>query len=301
MSQLAPILAAMPFALHNPADRRASASVHDIESPLTRVGLTLTAGSAVLALVASGRIHIRTDGEEPRQFVDAPRLIWRRDGHNEELVAEGGTRASVVSIPALALIGALPATPLGEQMGRTLGQDLSFALDPDGQMQQLVADLRNERLASEPGADVAGAHYLALLLVGLWRLARADLVAHGRAPQGLAERFVLLASQRLREHLKVSDYARLLGVSRDRLGSAVQRATGLSPQTYLHRALVREASELLASTGIPVGNVAFRLGFSDPAYFTRFFIRNRGQSPLQFRRAAKARRAAGDQSYAAWP
>ena len=291
----------MPLALHGPAGHRTAASVHEIASPLTRVSLSLAAGAAALVLVESGRVRLRSGGEEPRLLAEAPRLVWLRDGRGDELVADGGTRASVVSIPTLALMAALPATPLGEQMSRTLGQDLSYVLEPGGRIQMLVAGLRNERLAAEPGADVAVAHYLSLVLVGLWRLARADLVAHGRAPLGLAERFVLLASQRLREHLKVSAYARLLDVSRDRLGSAVQRATGLSPQTYLHHALMREASELLASTGIPVGNVAFRLGFSDPAYFTRFFIRHRGQSPLQFRRAAKARRASGDQSYAAWP
>ena len=170
-----------------------------------------------------------------------------------------------------------------------------------GRIEALVAGLEAERSGGEPGAEVAAGHFLSLLLVQIWRLARADLVAHGRAPMGLAERFVLLAGQRLREHLKVGDYARLLGVSRDRLGSAVQRATGHSPQGYLHLLLIREASELLASTGMPVGQVAFRLGFADPAYFTRFFTRHRGESPAQFRRAAKARRATGDQSYAAWP
>lgn len=291
----------MPFTSQSQDGRRAAASVHDISSPLTRVGLSLAAGSAALVLVESGRVRRHGAGAEPRQLAEGPRLIWLRDGKGDELIAEGGTRASVVMIPTFALMGALPATLLGEQMGRTLGQDLSFALDPSSRIPALVAGLRTERLAGEPGAELAGAHYLALLLVGLWRMARADLVAHGRAPQGLAERFVLLAGQRLREHLKVAEYARLLDVSRDRLGSAVERATGLSPQAYLHRALIREASELLASTGIPVGSVAFRLGFSDPAYFTRFFIRHRRQSPVQFRRASKARRAAGDQSYAAWP
>jgi len=291
----------MPITLPSPPPRRASASVRHIRSPLTRVGFSLAAGSAQLVLVAAGRIRLRADGDVTRLEAEAPRLVWRVDGADQELIAEGGSRATIVSIPGLALTGALPATPLGEQMRRTLGQDLSFPLEPAAQLRALVEGLDGERRAAEPGADVAAGHYLSLLLVQLWRVARADLVAHGRAPQGLAERFVLLAGQHAREHLKVEDYARALGVSRDRLGSAVRRATGHSPQGYLHQLLMREASELLADTGMPVGQVAFRLGFADPAYFTRFFTRNRGESPAQFRRAAKARRAAGDRSYAAWP
>lgn len=294
-------LRSMPVSLAAPTPRRAAPVVHHIRSPLTRVGLTLASGAAQLVLVAAGQVARRARDGDVAAAVEAPRFLWLRDGVGEELVAEAGTRATIVSIPGLALAGALPATPLGEQMRRTLGQDLSFPAEPDRRVLALVAGLDAERAAGEPGVEVAAGHYLALLLVQLWRMARADLVAHGRAPQGLAERFVLLAGQRLREHLKVADYARALGVSRDRLGSAVRRATGHSPQAYLHLLLIREASELLASTGMPVGQVAFRLGFSDPAYFTRFFTRHRGESPAHFRRTAKAMTAAGDQSYAAWP
>lgn len=292
----------MPNVQSTPLQRRATPGVHHIHSPLTRVGLTLAGGVAQLVLVAAGNVGLRRGAnDDVRLTEEAPRLLWRTDGAGEELVAEAGTRATILSIPALALTGALPATPLGAQMRRTLGQDLSLPFEPDGRIAMLVEGLAGERAAGEPGADVAVDHYLALLLVQLWRLARADLVAHGRAPQGLAERFVLLASQRVREHLTVGDYARALGVSRDRLGTAVRRATGHSPQGYLHLLLIREASELLASTGMPVAQIAFRLGFADPAYFTRFFTRHRGESPSRFRRAAKVHRAEGDQSYAAWP
>ncbi|WP_172293303.1 helix-turn-helix domain-containing protein [Pseudoruegeria sp. HB172150] len=291
----------MPTFLQIQSNRRTSISVHRLRSPLTRVGYSLRQGFAQLLLVSAGRVWLRAGPEDTREPIDAPRLVWLADGAGEELLAEGGTRATIVSIAGLALTGALPATPLGEQMQRTLGQDLSFPLEKDGRIGGLVEGLDNERTTAEPGADIAAGLYLSLLLVQIWRLARADLVAHGRAPQGLAERFVLLAGQRVREHLKVTDYAHALGISRDRLGSAVRKATGLSPQAYLHQLLIREASDLLASTGMPVGQVAYRLGFPDPAYFTRFFTRHRGESPAQFRRAAKARRAAGDVSYAAWP
>lgn len=254
--------------------------------------MTLASDAAALVQLDAGRIHI----SEP---IEAPRLIWLTDGARRELLAEGGTRATVVMIPALTLIRALPATPLGEQMRRTLGQDLSLPPDPNAPLIPLISGPKRERAMSEPGSDVAANHYLSILLVALWRMARTDLVAHGRAPKGLAERFVLLAGQRVREHVKIADYARKLGVSRDRLGSAVRRSTGLLPQAFLHQLLIREASELLASTGMPIGQVAFRLGFTDPAYFTRFFTHHQGESPARFRRKAKDRSATGEWSYAA--
>jgi AraC family transcriptional activator of pobA len=284
-------------------DRRAHASVQRIRSPLMRVGYGLAPGAAHLALLQAGEVSLRGPGQgaEVGRGIEGPRLLWLAEGGGGELVAEAGTRGSLLSIPGLALMRALPATPLGEQMRRTLGQTLSLPHEDPARLEPLLAGLEGERHSGALGSDVAEEHYLALVLLHLWRASRADLIAHGRAPQGLAERFVTLVGQHAREHWQVGDYARSLGVSRDRLGTAVRRATGLSPQGYLHRELTREACELLANTGMPVSQVAFRLGFSDPAYFTRFFARQTGTNPGQYRRQAKARRARGDQSYAAWP
>ena len=284
-------------------DRRAHASVQRIRSPLMRVGYGLAAGAAHLVVLQAGTVARRRAGrdDEPRATVEAPRLLWLADGGAGELLAEAGTRGALLSIPGLALMRALPATPLGDQMRRTLGQDLSLPHEEPQMLTPLLEGLERERQSGALGADVAEEHFLALILLQLWRVSRADLIAHGRAPQGLAERFVILAGQHAREHWQVGDYARSLGVSRDRLGTAVRRATGLSPKGYLHRELTREACELLANTGMPVSQVGFRLGFADPAYFNRFFSRQTGASPGQYRRRAKARRARGDQSYAAWP
>jgi AraC family transcriptional regulator, transcriptional activator of pobA len=291
----------MPFTTRLSAGRRHAPIVQHFRGPLTRIGYFLAPQSAHLVLLVSGEVGLRGPEGDRHPVAQGPRLLWWRDGGRRELLVEGGARGTLVSIPDLALIRALPATPLGEQIGRTLGQSLSLVHELPSRVAALVDGLAAERGAGEPGADVAEAHYLALVLIQLWRLARADLVAHGRAPQGLAERFVQLAGQHAREHWRVGDYARRLAVSRDRLGSAVRRATGLSPQDYLHRALIREATELLANTGMPVAQIAFRLGYSDPAYFTRFFTRQVGTSPGRFRRRAKAKLAAGDMSYAAWP
>jgi len=296
---VADILGKMTSPLPRIPTRRSAPSVLRISSPLTRGGYTLAAGNAHFVLVLAGRIELQPRKDARRSLADGPRLLWLAGGG--ELVVDAGTRAVLVSLPQLVLTGALPATPLGEQIARTLRQELSLPFEETNRIRAIIEGLEAEHKGGMAGADVAELHYVSLLLLHLWRLARVDLVTHGRAPQGLAERFVLLAGQHLREHIKVEDYARSLGVSRDRLGTAVRRATGLSPQAYLHQLLMREAAELLANTGMPVGQVAFRLGFSDPPYFTRFFNRMSGVSPAQFRKRAKARRAAGDDSYAAWP
>ncbi|WP_319533201.1 helix-turn-helix domain-containing protein [uncultured Cohaesibacter sp.] len=268
---------------------------------MTRVGYGLAAECAHLIVVLAGRVGYRASKSNETKFLDGPRLVWLRDGDCGEIIAEGGTRAAILSFPNVVLAGALSGTPLGDQMRRTLQQQLFLSLESPSKFSTLVEGLEEERRNRKAGSDIAELHYVSLILVEVWRLARSDLKTHGRAPQGLAERFLLMAGQHLREHVKIEDYAKALGVSRDRLGTAVRRSTGQSPQQYLQHLLMKEAAELLASTGMPISQVAFRLGFSDPAYFTRFFIRMSNVSPVQFRKHAKQKQANGDDSYAAWP
>jgi len=71
---------------------------------------------------------------------------------------------------------------------------------------------------------------------------------------------------------------------------AVSRATGLSPQAYLHRRIRRDACELLANTGLPVSQIAFHLGYVDPAYFNHFLTRQSGQCPGKYRHLPRDRR-----------
>lgn len=45
-----------------------------------------------------------------------------------------------------------------------------------------------------------------------------------------------------------------------------------------------EARTLLSSTKFTVGEIATKLGFSDAAGFCKFFKRNAGQTPLNYRK-----------------
>ena len=72
---------------------------------------------------------------------------------------------------------------------------------------------------------------------------------------------------------------------------------GRSPLALAHARLMSEAEQLLNGTGL---QVADRLGFRDPAYFSRFFQRHAGMPPGRYR-AALAAAGSGARSFAAWP
>ncbi|GAA0463640.1 AraC family transcriptional regulator [Streptomyces olivaceiscleroticus] len=100
----------------------------------------------------------------------------------------------------------------------------------------------------------------------------------------LAEAFTRLTTRREAVAWSVRECADRLGVSPGHLTQAVRAATGRSPGQLLIAARVYRAQQLLAHTELPVRQVAARLGFADPAYFCRFFRRETGSSPGDFRK-----------------
>ena len=263
-------------------------------------GLRAERGYLVVAVAGGGDI---TSGGELRQ-VDAPRLIWLPPGAAQKLSLHPGSSGEVLELPEAVLARGVPTAAFGDELRRMLAQALVLPLT-DAEMRQhlaqSLAEIRAELHASEPGHLAMVEHQLTLVLIRLWRLARKQNIAAGTADRSLADRFVLLVGLHCRDHWTVEDYCRRLEIGRDRLGGICRAATGLSPQAYIHRELHRDARELLLGSEMQVSQVAFRLGFADPAYFNRFFPRMEGVSPGRLRRSIRKRDGAADGSFAAWP
>jgi len=141
-----------------------------------------------------------------------------------------------------------------------------------------------ERPASNRALAVEGA--LALLLAQLLRLSHAEQQPEdsplGRHRQ-LVARFRAVLEAGFRANHSIPQYARDLKVSESRLRSACLKATGEPPIHLIHARLLLEAKRQLYYTSRPVSEIAYEMGFDDPAYFTRFFSRRAGVSPRAFR------------------
>ena len=55
--------------------------------------------------------------------------------------------------------------------------------------------------------------------------------------------------------------------------------------------MIDEAKRELVFTEMPAQEIGLRLGFADPAYFSRYFLRETGETPRAWRLRERARLA----------
>jgi AraC family transcriptional activator of pobA len=99
----------------------------------------------------------------------------------------------------------------------------------------------------------------------------------------LVQRFKELIEKNFKSHWTVGQYAKALSISPTHLSRLTRAANGSSALRMIEARLMREARRNLAYTNLSVSSIAYTLGFSDPAYFSRVFTRDAGISPKAFR------------------
>ena len=81
-----------------------------------------------------------------------------------------------------------------------------------------------------------------------------------------------------------SAYARALNISPDHLNRTVKALTGKTAKEYIQSRITTEAKRHLYFTEASAKEIAYRLGFSNPAHFSSFFKKCTGKSPSFFRK-----------------
>jgi AraC family transcriptional activator of pobA len=151
--------------------------------------------------------------------------------------------------------------------------------------------LRRELVWSAPASAAAATARLTTLLVSAVRALHqpSEIVSPaGNARAALVARLRERIETHLRSGLSVAQYAKALNVTPARLRAACMEVTGKTPMRVLEERLVLEAKRNLTYTNMTVAQIAYYLGFTDPAYFSRFFSKLAGESPAAFRRRIAA-------------
>jgi transcriptional regulator GlxA family with amidase domain len=95
-------------------------------------------------------------------------------------------------------------------------------------------------------------------------------------------------AERLEQPIDLHALANHLAVSYSTLRQAFKHHTGFAPHQYQLELRVAEAKHLLAGSVLPVKEIAARLGFQSPSYFSRLFKNRTGLSPETWRHDAQS-------------
>lgn len=124
-----------------------------------------------------------------------------------------------------------------------------------------------------------------LLLIQISRLSARETVSTSVNNDDLQSfrQFSNLIQEHYHEHWQLSAYTSALGLSESRLHQICQRIANRSPKKIIHDRIIQESKRLLTFSNLSSSEICYKLGFSDPAYFSRFFKRNTGVTTQRYR------------------
>jgi AraC family transcriptional activator of pobA len=204
-----------------------------------------------------------------------------------------GTRGYVLTVAEALLFDEAGAAVAGA-IERLFVEPRVVAFDADT-MSPLLALL--QQVAEEFRQEAHGRAALVEWLVraALLHVARAHLVAarSDQDPRGLgrAERFASfrkLVEDHYREHWPLARYAASLKITEGQLNRLARNVAGTSAAELVQQRLLLEARRRLIHVAAPVVQIAYELGYQDPAYFCRIFKKRVGLTPSVFRRQAES-------------
>jgi AraC family transcriptional regulator, transcriptional activator of pobA len=170
-------------------------------------------------------------------------------------------------------LAAQPVVPIGDEVVRS-------------RLSALCAELFEEHSLAREGFRLAMRGLLVLIAVGVARLAasraRTGSVTLHPADATVAQ-LRALVDEHFRQERQLGFYAEKLAMTVDRLNDHVKRATGVTAGHLIRQRLLTEAKRQLVFTTMPIHDIAKELAFADPSHFARFFRKQTGITPHEFR------------------
>ncbi len=102
-------------------------------------------------------------------------------------------------------------------------------------------------------------------------------------PNRQMQRLDALIAEHMSDGWSAADFARALHMTGGHLNRIVRAETGMTLTRYLETVVMTEACRHLAFTRLSVAEVGYRLGYTDPPYFSRRFRARMGETPTEYR------------------
>lgn len=228
-------------------------------------------------------------------------LIACLENHYQLLVANNGQEGMDIAldqVPDLIVSDVMMPVKDGFELCNTLKNDERTSHIPIILL-TAKADFDSKISGLEKGADA----YLAKpfepkeLLVRLNKLLelRKKLQAYYRSlnvselPKTIEDTFILKVRRAIEENLDDEDFGILhlckaIGLGRAQLHKKIKALTDYTPAIFIRTIRLQKAKKLLETSELNISEVAYEVGFKDPAYFSRVFAEEYGYPPKETRK-----------------
>jgi AraC family transcriptional activator of pobA len=268
-----------------------------VDFPPTREPLSTTHAHDFMQLVyvESGRHCLRVEDQDwtlttGDAFIIAPgTVIASGDQHTDQDTKMWVVlfSADALDPSATTLLTSWRAHPLLASFANTGRGGHRISLPPEDRetWRTHLASLRAELLQRRDGYPDAVRAHLTLLLIQLSRLQLDIPFDLDREPL-LAAVFQIIET-RYQEPISLTDVAVAVAHSRGHLATVVRQRTGRTVGQWITERRMREARRLLADTDLTISEIAARVGYRDPGYFTRRFHSEHHTAPQAWRQAGR--------------
>ena len=101
--------------------------------------------------------------------------------------------------------------------------------------------------------------------------------------QTIFDRFIYLINQHAVQEHHMAFYASKMCLTERYLGTVVRQASGITAKEWIDRALVTRIKVELRHTDKTVAQISDEMNFPNPSFFSKYFRRLTGMTPLEFR------------------
>jgi AraC-like DNA-binding protein len=97
-------------------------------------------------------------------------------------------------------------------------------------------------------------------------------------------KFLKLIDRNFTKYRLPGEYAEMLHVTPNHLNALCKEHIGMQAGELIRNRIVLEAKRLLVNLDMTVSEIAYQLNFNDNSYFTKFFKKEAGMTPEEFRK-----------------
>lgn len=232
------------------------------------------------------------------QSLDHPILFWISRGQGRVMVdckMRGIGPNTAVYIPPHTLFSyEMFAAPQGMVVSLPHDDNAGFPRRPallkatsvqlQSEITGLIDALSRELSELRPGQRRAVMAYVMMIGVWLDRALTEQPQGELKKSEQVLRKFSRIVSIGHRDGKSLGEFAADLHVTPTHLTRLTQNSVGKPASAILQERIIQAACEALLHTERPIQDIAKKLGFSSPAYFTRAFQAHTGKSPSAFRK-----------------